>query len=252
MASLRRSHPFPRLLRLSGSYGAELHREGAVLAAGVQHLVRRSCSQPSNGGGPPRPADSVVPSPPCVPRALARDHPLIYERAAADHQLLGGLLPNRRFSGGCPHRQRLSTSGCLVRTGWASDLHVVEIAASDASVTPSPKRPIGFCIANCRVRCVSNPQSGLSHFGRGRVTLPASPRSTARKTQSGVRNAIASDTGTTMLAHFVPEDTRHSPSQTASTVRRTPGCLTFRGSEWNAYLNMFGAPAAPARLRQNG
>jgi histidinol phosphatase-like enzyme len=60
---------------------------------------------------------------------------LLYERAAADHQ----LKPSDCFViGDTPEdvraARRLGARGCLVRTGWAADPRVVEAAAEDASI----------------------------------------------------------------------------------------------------------------------
>ena len=60
---------------------------------------------------------------------------LLYERAAAEHQLkasesfvIGDSPEDVRAA------RRLGARGCLVRTGWAADPEVVKAAATDASV----------------------------------------------------------------------------------------------------------------------
>jgi histidinol-phosphate phosphatase family protein len=59
---------------------------------------------------------------------------LLYERAAAEHQ----IDPARSFvigdsPGEVAAAKRLGARGCLVRTGWAADPRVVEKALPDAS-----------------------------------------------------------------------------------------------------------------------
>jgi D-glycero-D-manno-heptose 1,7-bisphosphate phosphatase len=69
------------------------------------------------------------------PCPCKKPNTLLYERAAAEHQ----LIPAHCFViGDSPDdvraARRLGARGCLVRTGWASDPRVVETAAPDASV----------------------------------------------------------------------------------------------------------------------
>jgi D-glycero-D-manno-heptose 1,7-bisphosphate phosphatase len=69
------------------------------------------------------------------PCSCKKPNTLLYERAAADHQ----LVPADSFViGDSPEDVRaaklLGARGCLVRTGWAADPQVVEAAASDASI----------------------------------------------------------------------------------------------------------------------
>jgi len=69
---------------------------------------------------------------PCL---CKKPNALLYERAAAEHQL---ELADCFVIGDSPEDVRAAKCfggrGCLVRTGWASDPRVVEAAASDASV----------------------------------------------------------------------------------------------------------------------
>jgi histidinol-phosphate phosphatase family protein len=60
---------------------------------------------------------------------------LLYERAASEHQL---MATDCFVIGDSPDdvqvARHLGARGCLVRTGWASDPRVVEIALQDASI----------------------------------------------------------------------------------------------------------------------
>ena len=69
------------------------------------------------------------------PCPCTKPNVLLYDRAAADHQ----LVPADCFvAGDSPDdmgaARRLRARGCLVRTGWASDPRVVEFAMQDAAM----------------------------------------------------------------------------------------------------------------------
>lgn len=69
------------------------------------------------------------------PCACKKPNTLLYERAAAEHE----IIPSQSFViGDSPDDMRAATRlgarGCLVRTGWASDPRVVETALPDANV----------------------------------------------------------------------------------------------------------------------
>jgi D-glycero-D-manno-heptose 1,7-bisphosphate phosphatase len=68
------------------------------------------------------------------PCACRKPNPLLYERAAREH----GIVCDQSFViGDSPDdvraARRVGARGCLVRTGWAVDGHVVEAAIPDAS-----------------------------------------------------------------------------------------------------------------------
>ena len=91
------------------------------------------------------------------PCPCKKPNTVLYERAAAEHQLkpadcfvIGDSPEDVRAARG------LGARGCLVRTGWAIDPRVVEKATPDASVVVNslaPKRRIGSYISNDRRRC---------------------------------------------------------------------------------------------------
>jgi len=58
----------------------------------------------------------------------------LYERAASDHQL---EMAHSFVVGDSPDDMRaarnLGARGCLVRTGWAADRHVIELARQDTA-----------------------------------------------------------------------------------------------------------------------
>jgi D-glycero-D-manno-heptose 1,7-bisphosphate phosphatase len=69
------------------------------------------------------------------PCACKKPNPLLYERAALDHSIdvtksfvIGDSPDDVRAA------RRIGACGCLVRTGWAADLHVAQDAAPDATI----------------------------------------------------------------------------------------------------------------------
>jgi D-glycero-D-manno-heptose 1,7-bisphosphate phosphatase len=69
------------------------------------------------------------------PCTCKKPNTLLYERAALEH---GIDVADSFVIGDSPDdvraAKRLGARGCLVRTGWATDPHVVEAAAADASI----------------------------------------------------------------------------------------------------------------------
>jgi D-glycero-D-manno-heptose 1,7-bisphosphate phosphatase len=69
------------------------------------------------------------------PCACKKPNVLLYQRAAVEHQLIAGdcfVIGDSPEDVGAA--RRLGARGCLVRTGWARDPHVVETAAPDSTI----------------------------------------------------------------------------------------------------------------------